>query len=140
MTDETPEHGAPEEREEPEVIFDPALGRFVPRGPPKHPRHPSRGYLSACVVVMAVIGGLIWFAYAWNVAVNYLFCFGGRASDGSLISAAVLGASLWLAASVVIVRLRRRLTVIFTGFVTVYILGLVALWYLSPVVWGKTLC
>jgi len=138
--DITPEHKATDGGDEPDVIFDPYLGRFVPRGPPKHPRHPSRTYLSACVVVMAAVGGVIWFVYIWIASISGLFCTGGQVSDGSLTTATFLGVALWLAASVILFRLRRRLTRIFVSFVSLYILGLVAVWFLSPLMWGPMQC
>jgi hypothetical protein len=65
---------------------------------------------------------------------------GGQASEGSVLAAAVIGGALWLAASVAAWLLRSRLGLLLIGFVASYFVGLLALWYLSPLIWGPRFC
>ena len=66
--------------------------------------------------------------------------YGGAASSSSVQAAAVLGGSLWLAASVAAWRLRRKLGLLFGGYAALYVVELVVLWEVSPLIWGPRHC
>jgi hypothetical protein len=79
--DVTPEPKGPKKSTQPEVIFDPGVGRFVPRASMKEALHPSRAYLMSWVWAMATVGGLVCFLY-WVVA-GLAAPFGSEKGTGS---------------------------------------------------------
>jgi hypothetical protein len=153
------EHG----KEEPEVVFDPAVGRFV-----SNPRSstwesaPSRrtvGLVFALVWLLTpIVGFFIWVVYVFEgegegasvCGSGFLFgpswSGGGQASGGSAITAALIGLVLWVAAGLAwrIVgktdRARLVLVVVAAGFTAEYLLLLTGLWYVSPLIWGPRYC
>jgi len=65
---------------------------------------------------------------------------GGVASGGSLLTAMVIGLSLWLAAGFLALWLRRRLGSVMFGFVVVYCVSLVTFWPIASLIWGPRHC
>jgi hypothetical protein len=65
---------------------------------------------------------------------------GGAASGGALLTATVIGLSLWLAAGFLALWLRGRLGSVMFGFVAVYGASLVALWPIASLIWGPRQC
>ena len=65
---------------------------------------------------------------------------GGAASDGALLTAIVIGLSLWLAAGFLVLWLRGRLGSVMFGFVAVYGVSLLALWPIASLIWGSRHC
>jgi hypothetical protein len=65
---------------------------------------------------------------------------GGAASDGALLTAIVIGLSLWLAAGFLALWLRGRLGSVMFGFVAVYGVSLLALWPIASLIWGPRQC
>ena len=103
------------------------------------------------LIAVAVVGFVIFFVYVTVAVVgcpvppdsflNFQFHTGGAATAGSVLTAAVLGGSLWLAAGVAAWRLRHKLGVLWAGFVAAYVVGLVVLWNVSPpLIWGPRHC
>jgi hypothetical protein len=96
---------------------------------------------------VAGIGLVIWFFYGLAAALvgvhpscdfSILPTYeGGQATQGSMLTAALLGASLWCAAGVgAAVRRGRGLAAVTGAFVAAYVLGLTVLWLVSPLIWG----
>jgi hypothetical protein len=88
---------------------------------------------------------VVWFS-AWVIYQGQAElgdgCFGGlhggrTRSEGW---AALLGLLLFLVAAILALRWRRRLLLLLAAFATVYIACLLALWWLSPTIWGHELC
>jgi hypothetical protein len=65
---------------------------------------------------------------------------GGVASGGSLLTASVIGLSLWLAAGFLALWLRGRLYSVMFGFVAVYGVSLLAFWPVGSLIWGSRHC
>jgi hypothetical protein len=154
--------------EEPEVIFDPAAGRFV-----SNPRsstwqsEPAGQTLAPLVFIawlplMAAAGFLIWIGYAlYGQGEGSSVCGpaglfgpswsgGGQASGASAVTAAILGVVLWLGGGIAVWRVVRRverfaiglliLVLSAVGFVALHLSLLTALWYVSPLIWGPRYC
>jgi LPXTG-motif cell wall-anchored protein len=54
--------------------------------------------------------------------------------------AGLIGLLLLAIAAFLAVRWRRRLLLLFAGYVAIYVLALVVLWYVSKAVWGPVRC
>jgi hypothetical protein len=65
---------------------------------------------------------------------------GGAASGGALLTATVIGLSLWLAAGFLALWLRGRLGSVIFGFVAVYGVSLLAFWPIASLIWGARQC
>jgi hypothetical protein len=65
---------------------------------------------------------------------------GGAASGGALLTATVIGLSLWLAAGFLALWLRGGLAFVMFGFVAVYGVSLLALWPIASLIWGPRRC
>ncbi len=117
------------------------------------PRDLGEGMRTALYVLwligVAVVGFVLWVIYAGLALGGVVqrcsgipgwYVGGGQVSGGSLLTAAVVGGSLWLAAGIAAWRLRRKLGLLFGGFVAVYVIGLVVLWFVSPLLWGPRHC
>jgi hypothetical protein len=103
------------------------------------------------LVAAGVVGLALWFIYAFQgssqgaAACGPGFIFdewggGGQASNASLMTAGVVGASLWLAGGVTYWFLGRRGGRLLLAFAAWDMAALVALWYLSPLIWGPRYC
>ncbi len=68
------------------------------------------------------------------------FRAGGAASGAALLTAVVIGLSLWLAAGFLALGLRGRLGSVMFGFVAVYGVSLLALWPIASLIWGPRQC
>jgi hypothetical protein len=117
--------------------------------------HYRAGTIVAWLLGLAVVGFVIWVFYV--LFATYLgsgsvcgqavlfsgpkaFQGGGQISVGSVLAAAVVGGSLWLAAGVTAWKLRRQLARLVLGFGVLYLVGLLVLWEVSPLVWGPRHC
>ena len=65
---------------------------------------------------------------------------GGAASGGALLTAIVIGLSLWLAAGFLALWIRGRLGSVMFGFVAIYGVSLLALWPIASLIWGSRQC
>jgi hypothetical protein len=103
------------------------------------------------LIALAVVGFVIWVVYALTASPLFPNCgspndllggvySGGAASTGSLVTAVFLGVLLWLVVVVAALVLRRQLGLLFGGFVAAYLVGLVVLWNVSPLIWGRRYC
>lgn len=99
-----------------------------------------------------VVGVALWFIYAFQASSQggacgpngFLFASewkgGGQASNGSVATAGVIGASLWLVGGVIYWLLGRSGGRLLLGFAVLDLAALVTLWYLSPLIWGLRHC
>ena len=88
--------------------------------------------------------------WLWLAAVNGNGCpsdldvfgtgTGGAASGGALLTAIVIGLSLWLAAGFLALWIRGRLGSVMFGFVAIYGVSLLALWPIASLIWGSRHC
>lgn len=97
---------------------------------------------------------VVWVGYVWQasdegaapkcgdigILLGPSWSGGGQASSGSIITAAAVGVVLWLGSGVMLWRHPRRSARVIAGFLSVYLVSLVALWYVSPDVWGPRYC
>ena len=97
--------------------------------------------LSLWSSAVVVAWGLAWLFYAEIFDLDT--CFLGTAHGGRAHSegwAGFGGFLLLLLAALLALRWRRRLVLLFAAFVTLYVAGLLALWAISPAVWGHVRC
>ena len=101
-------------------------------------------------VAAGLVGYGLWLVYLFAAmsggeacAPNAFFggwAGGGQASYGSNVAAGVIGAAGWLVGGVVYVLLGRRGWLLWLGCAGLNFVGLVALWSVSPVIWGPRHC
>ena len=121
-----------------------------------HRREESGRFLARALVfilwlIAVLFFGLVEWLMIWLLAINGNGCpsgaldllgptrTGGVASGGSLLTASLIGLSLWLAAGFLAHGLQRLGTVMF-GFVVVYGVSLVAFWPIASLIWGARHC
>jgi hypothetical protein len=108
-------------------------------------------FLVPWLFAAGLVGLALWGFYVLNASgqgaacgPNFIFANdwkgGGQASNGSALTAGVLGASLWLVGGVTYWLLGRRGGRLLLAFAASDIAALVVLWYLSPVIWGPRHC
>jgi hypothetical protein len=155
-----------QDKEEPDVIFDPAVGRLVPNPRSSTVESSSTGRTLGPVLFlgwlpgMAAVGLLLFFGYVFTAGdkgasvcgpdglLGPAWGGGGQASGGSAVTAAILGLVLWLAGGIAVWQVVRRterdgiliLVLSAVGFVGLYLSLLTALWYVSPLIWGPRRC
>jgi hypothetical protein len=103
----------------------------------------SRRQYALWLGALSVVGLVIFVFYVLTASPLFPDCgegLSGRAADGSLATAAVLGGALGLVTGFSGWRLRRNFRLLLTGFAMVYVIGLVVLWNVSPLIWGQTYC
>jgi hypothetical protein len=97
--------------------------------------------LSLWSVTAIAVWAAAWWTYVGVLWINT--CFLGTAHGGrarSLGWAGFIGFLLLLAAAFLAFRWRRRLLLVFAAFFTAYVAVLLALWAVSPAIWGSVRC
>jgi hypothetical protein len=115
-------------------------------------RFPSRPVaVLVWVIGAAAVGFVIWVIYLFQTSPLFPDCgapgdfmggeySGGAAAPGSQLTALAVGGSLWFLGGVLAFWLRRKLLLLFGGFVAAYFFALIVLWHVSPVIWGPRIC
>lgn len=87
--------------------------------------------LSIWSIATVAVGGVAWLSY--QAAVEIHTCYLYQPSENW---AGYIGLPLLLLAAILAFRWRRRLVLLCASFFMVYVAGLLALWELSPAIWG----
>jgi LPXTG-motif cell wall-anchored protein len=92
-------------------------------------------------ITTVVTRAVAWVIYDGVFEINT--CFLGTAHGGRAQSegwAVFIGFLLMLLAAILAFRWRRRLLLLFAAFLTAYVACLIALWVVSPAIWGSVRC